>query len=100
MTTLVNVPVTVGGKEFPLGGYTIFLVPSEKQWTLIISRSTDTSGKYDEPEDLVRVPMDSGELPSSENEFSICFTHLAPGQCSMRLDLEKFRAWVVFQRKN
>ena len=42
-----------------------------------MSKSTDTSGKYDEGEDLVRVPMDYGMLPAPENEFSIYFAHVA-----------------------
>ena len=64
-----------------------------------MSKSTDTSGKYDEGEDLFRVPMESGELPSPENELSIYFAHIAPDQCSMRLDLGSSRAWVIFQEK-
>ena len=77
----------------------MFVIPSEKRWTLVVSKSTDTSGKYDEEEDLFRVPMDYGVLPSLENEFSIYFAHVAPEQCSMRLDLGKSRAWVIFQER-
>lgn len=97
LTLFLNSPVTVGGREIPLGAYTMFVIPSEKQWTLVVSKSTDTSGKYDETDDLVRVPMQYGELPEPENQFSIYFAHVAPDQCSMRLDLAKSRAWVVFQ---
>jgi Protein of unknown function (DUF2911) len=99
MTMFVNAPVTVVGKDIPIGAYTMFVIPSEKQWTLIISRSTDTSGKYDEHDDLVRVPMQYGELESPEDQFSVYFTHSAPGECGMRLDLENSRAWVTFQEK-
>lgn len=92
-------PVTLGGKELATGAYTMFVIPSDKQWTLIVSKSTDTSGKYDKEEDLVRVPMDYGVLPSLENEFSVYFAHVAADQCSMRLDLERSRAWVIFQER-
>jgi DUF2911 family protein len=57
LTLFLSSPMTVGGKELSTGAYTMFVIPSEKQWTLIVSKSTDTSGKYDEAEDLVRVPM-------------------------------------------
>jgi hypothetical protein len=70
---------------------------SLREWTLIISKSTDTSGHYNEREDLVRVPMEYGELHSAESQFSIYFAHIAPDQCSMRVDLEKVRAWVIFE---
>jgi Protein of unknown function (DUF2911) len=99
LTLFLNSPVTIGGKELVTGAYTMFVVPSEKQWTLIVSKSTDTSGGYDEGEDLVRVPMEHGELTTPENEFSIYFAHVAPDRCSMRLDLGSARAWVIFQEK-
>lgn len=69
-------------------------------WTwLDISRSTDTSGRYNEDQDLARVPMQWGELSSAESTFSIYFAHVAPDQCAMRLDLNKTRAWVDFRNK-
>jgi len=43
--------------------------------------------------------MQLGELPSPESQFSVYFAHVAPDQCSMRLDLDKARAWVVIQEK-
>lgn len=97
MTMFLNHPITVEGKQVPIGAYTLFIIPAENKWTLIISRSTDTSGKYDERQDLLRVPMQWGQLSNPEKAFSIYFAHLAPGQCTMRLDLEKTRAWVDFQ---
>lgn len=97
MIMFLNHPITVDGKQIPVGAYTMFVIPAENKWTLIISRSTDTSGKYDEHQDLVRVPMQWGELSSPESTFSIYFAHLAPGQCTMRVDLNKTRAWIDFQ---
>ncbi len=99
MTMFTNTPVTVAGKDLPVAAYTLFAIPDQKKWTLIISKSTDTSGKYDESDDLARVPMQFGELPSPESEFSVYFAHVAPDQCSMRLDLDNVRAWVVIQEK-
>ena len=99
MTMFLNHPIAVDGTEIPVGAYTMFVIPAQNKWTLIISRSTDMSGKYDERQDRVRVPMQWGELSSPESTFSIYFAHLAPGQCTMRLDLQKTRAWVDFQIK-
>lgn len=63
LTLFTNTPVSVGGEQLADGAYTMFIVPREKSWTLIISTSTDTSGKYDKNDDLARIPMDFGELP-------------------------------------
>jgi hypothetical protein len=99
MTLFTNTPVQIGSRNLAIGAYTIFVIPTAKQWTLIISKSTDTSGAYDEQQDLVRVPMESGELPSPEAEFRVSFAHIAPDQCSIRLDLDKYGHFAVFQKK-
>ena len=99
LTLFTNTPVNVGGKELPDGAYTMFIIPQEKSWTLVISKSTETSGKYDKASDLARIPMDFGELPQPEPEFSAYFAQTGTNQCNLRLDMGKDRAWVVFQRK-
>ncbi len=83
----------------PIGAYTLFVIPTSKQWTLIVSKSTDMTGAYDEQQDLLRIPMDSGELPSPEPDFSVAFEHVAPGQCNLRLDLDKTGHFVPFQKR-
>jgi hypothetical protein len=77
----------------------MFIVPEEKSWTLVISKSTDTSGKYDEAQDLARIPMEFGKLPEAEPAFTAYFAHVAPDECNLRLDLENARAWVAFKLK-
>ena len=94
MTMFANTPVSVGGTEVPVGAYTLFVIPDQKTWTLVVSRSTDTSGKYDEKKDFARIPMQCGTLMEVEPQFTVYFAHTAPDQCSMRLDLEKSRAWI------
>lgn len=99
LTLLTNTPVEIGGKTLPMGGYTMFILPTPKQWILVVSRSTDTSGKYDERDDIVRVPLDSGELPSPQSELSVSFGHVAPDQCNIRLDLDKTGNFTSFQKR-
>ncbi|HEY5174105.1 MAG TPA: DUF2911 domain-containing protein [Terriglobales bacterium] len=99
LTLFTNSPVEIGGKVLPVGAYTMFVLPTPKQWTLIISKSTDLTGRYDEQQDLVRVAMESGELSTPELEFKASFAHVAPDQCSLRLDLAKVGNWATFQRK-
>src|SRR3984893_9129917 len=59
-TTFVTTSdITVGGKAVPAGKYTIFALPSEDKWTLIISKKTGEWGTaYPGPEnDLARIDM-------------------------------------------
>jgi len=99
MTLFTDTPVQVGARNLPMGAYTLFVIPTAKQWTLIVSKSTDTSGAYDEQQDLVRVPMESGELPSPEPQLNVAFEHVAPGQCNLRVDLDKNGHFVPFQKR-
>jgi hypothetical protein len=99
LTLFTNTPVSIGGKDLADGAYTMFIIPQEKSWTLIISKNTDTSGKYDQRGDLARIPMEFGRLPQAEPEFTAYFAQMATNQCNLRLDLDRARAWVVFQRK-
>ena len=99
MTMFTNTPVQVGSRELPIGAYTLFVVPNSKQWTLIVSKSTDTSGAYDQAQDLVRVPMDNGELPSPEDSLNVSFAHVSPQQCNIRIDVEKFGHFAEFHQK-
>jgi len=99
MTLFTNTPTQLGSRMLPIGAYTMFVIPNSKQWTLIVSKSTDMSGAYNEQDDLVRVPMDSGELPNPEAGLSVSFAHAAPGQCNVRIDLDKYGHFVTFEEK-
>ncbi len=99
MTLFTNTTVQVGSQVLPVGAYTVFVVPASKQWTIIVSKSTDMSGAHNDQDDLVRAPMDSGELPNPETNLSVGFEHAGPGQCNLRLDLDKFGHFVTFREK-
>ena len=99
MTLFVNAPVSLEGRSLSLGAYTMFVIPSGKKWKLIVSKSTDTSGKYDEKDDIVRATMDTGELPHAVNQFSVFFGHIAPNQCALRFELDKVGASTIFDAK-
>jgi len=99
MTLFANTAVQIGDRTVPIGAYTMFLIPNAKQWTLIISKSTQTTGSYDDQQDMVRLQMETGELPSPEPEFRVSFAHIAPDQCSIRVDMDKYGHFAVFQEK-
>ena len=98
ITLFTNVRVRLGPMELPIGAYTMFVIPNVKQWTLIVSKSTNITGNYDESQDLIRVPMDAGELPTPETSLAASFEH-GPDQCTFRLDLEKYGHFVTFQKR-
>lgn len=97
MILFANAPLKVGSTMLSPGAYTVFLIPSEKQWTLVVSKSTDVTGRYEQQDDLARVPMDRAELPSPEENFKAVFVHVAPTQCNLRVYLHRSAVWVGFQ---
>lgn len=99
ITLFTNTPVEIGSQKLPIGAYTMFLIPESKQWTLIVSKSTEMSGTYNEKDDVARVPMESGELPSPESSLNISFGHIAKDQCAIRVSVERQGHFTTFQAK-
>jgi Protein of unknown function (DUF2911) len=99
MTLLTNTPLSINGTQLSPGGYTAYLIPERKQWTFIVSKNTNPTAKYDKSQDLVRAPMETGQLPSPEPEFSVYFAHTGPKECTMRVDLADVRATLSVEQR-
>jgi hypothetical protein len=95
-----NVDVTVGGKNVPAGRYTIFTLPTQTKWTLIVSKKIGEWGiPYPGAQyDFARIEMKVSKLPSPLENFTISFDQ--PGtSCTMKLDWETTRAAVDISEK-
>src|SRR5437868_142834 len=91
---------TIGGKDIPAGSYTMFTIPNQDKWTLIISKKTGEWGiPYPgEGEDLARVDMSVSKTPAPVENFTISF-HEMGNACHMYLDWENTRATVEMTEK-
>ncbi len=99
-TFVTSADVEVGGKTVPAGSYTIFTVPNQDKWTLIINKKTGEWGipyKY-ESDELARVDMKVSKLPSPLENFTISYDKSANG-CTMHIDWESTRASVDIKAK-
>jgi hypothetical protein len=98
-TFVTNAPVAVQQKLVPAGSYTIFTLPTQNKWTLIISKETGEWGiPYPgEKSDFARVDMQVAKLPSRLENFTISFDK--GDRCTMRLDWETTRASVDITEK-
>jgi hypothetical protein len=91
--------LTIGGKDIPGGSYTMFTVPNQDKWTLIISKKTGEWGiPYPEGEDLVRADMSVSKTSGPVENFSISFHEMGTG-CHMYLDWENTRATIEITEK-
>jgi hypothetical protein len=62
----------IGNLHVPAGTYTLYSIPGEKEWTLIVNKQTGQSGSsYDEQQDLGRVKMSVKTLPNTVETFVI-----------------------------
>jgi hypothetical protein len=80
--------VTIAGKKVPKGRYTLYAIPTEAQWTIILNRDTDTWGAfvYDEKKDVLRTDVPVKTLPVPVDAFSINFNKTGKG-------MDLFIAW-------
>ena len=87
--------LTVGGKAVPAGKYTIFAIPAEDKWTLVISKKTGEWGTaYPGPDnDLARIDMKVSKTSSPVENFTIAFDQKG-NACTMRLEWENTQASV------
>jgi len=82
-----NKDLTIAGKELKAGKYGFFVIPNDKQWTIIFNSNWDQHGKdeYDEKEDVLRfkvTPMISEDI-QEHLEYTIEKTSDTSGNISM-----------------
>ncbi len=64
----------IGDVMVPAGSYTLYTIPSQTDWKLIINKQTGQWGtQYDQSQDLARIPMVRESLPKPQEVMSISF---------------------------
>jgi hypothetical protein len=63
----------IGSLHVPKGTYSLFTIPGEKEWTLILNKEADQWGayKYDQSKDLGRVKMTARKLDKPVEQLTI-----------------------------
>jgi hypothetical protein len=99
LTLFTQVALTLNGREIPVGAYSLYVIPGKKEWTLIVNKNVTDAGRYDEKQDVVRAPMELGEVNSPPKQLQASFAHSAPKVCGIRLYYEKTGAFADFGEK-
>ena len=90
----------IGGATVPAGSYTLYTLPGENAWQLIINKQTGQWGtQYDQGQDLARVPMKVGQLPSGLEIFTISLDKTGARTATLKLDWENTTASVNISEK-
>jgi hypothetical protein len=83
------VDLEIGGVKVPAGSYTIYTLPSETTWKLIINKQTGQWGtEYDETQDLARIDLVKSALASPLEQFTIEFVKKGPDSADLILEWE------------
>jgi hypothetical protein len=86
--------LVIGGHRVPAGSYTIWTIPGEQSWHLILNKQTGQWGTvYNASQDLVHIPMTVETLADPVDRFTIAL--VPTGDASrLMLDWDRTRAAV------
>ena len=90
----------IGGTTVPAGSYTLFTLPTESGWKLIVNKQTGQWGtKYDEKQDLARIPMQVAKTSKTVDPFAISFDKKSETEAVLHLAWETTDASVPVKLK-
>jgi Protein of unknown function (DUF2911) len=92
--------LTIGGASVPAGSYTLYSIPTETGWKLIINKQTGQWGTdYDEKDDLARVDMKVANDATPTEQFTISFDKTGASAATLKLDWANTTASVGVSEK-
>ncbi|HEX5284389.1 MAG TPA: DUF2911 domain-containing protein [Bryocella sp.] len=90
--------IKIGDLNVPAGKYTLYTLPAESGWHLIINKQTGQWGtEYHQDQDLGRVPMRSRTLTSPQEDMSISFEHTTNNSTELHVRWETSDEWVKIE---
>jgi hypothetical protein len=100
--TTLETPVAlrIGNIDVPAGQYTLWTLPSEGTWKLIINKQTGQWGTdYNADQDLARVEMQKTSLAQPVEQFLISWDKTGASRADLVLAWEKTRVWVPVEAR-
>jgi hypothetical protein len=90
----------IGGATVPAGSYTLYTIPGESGWKLIINKQTGQWGTdYDEKQDLARVDMKVAKNATPTEQFTISLDKTGANSATLKLDWADTAASVAVAEK-
>lgn len=88
----------LGDSLIPRGSYTLYTMPSDKQWKIMINKQTGQWGTVYTPElDLIRLPLQKKMLKDPVDKFKITLEKNGNGSGVMKLTWEKTQLSINFR---
>lgn len=94
--------VIIGGKKIPAGSYSLYTIPGQKEWTVIINKNTGNWGAsgFEEKDDLVRVKVPAEKLNRPVETFTIAVENITPTSSDITLAWETTKISVPVKADN
>jgi hypothetical protein len=95
-------PVKLNGADVPAGTYSLFTIPGETEWTVILNKTVKQWGafKYDEKADFVRVKATPVTLAEPVETFTIDINDIRDDSATLNLIWDKTRVPVKLTVEN
>ena len=88
--------LNVGGTKIPAGKYTLYTLPAEAGWKLIINKQTGQWGtEYDQAQDLARIDLQASKTEQLVEQFTISFKKSGDNSADLILEWENTRLTVA-----
>jgi hypothetical protein len=100
--TMLSTPVdlNIGGTIVPAGKYTLWTLPAEGTWKLIINKQTGQWGtEYHQDQDLARVDMQKSKTSQPVEEFTISWKKKGADSADLVMEWETTRVSVPVTAK-
>ena len=96
-----NFDMTMGGQTVPKGLFTLWTLPSQNGWKIIINKQTGQWGtNYDERQDFTRFDATVEQLPAPVDTFTVALEKSGPVSGRLILSWENTRVWVPFEKND
>ena len=91
--------LTINHVDLAPGAYSVWLIPDKKNWTFVVNKNVKPDSAYDEAQDLVREPMEIGQLSDPVKQADLGFAHSSAKQCNLRVYYGRIGAWAEITEK-
>jgi hypothetical protein len=100
-TTLkTSAALEIGGALVPAGTYTLYTLPGEKAWRLIINKQTGQWGtQYDQAQDLARVDLKIEATAAPVEQFTITLAGTGAAAGLLTMEWESTKLTIPFNVK-
>ena len=92
--------VKIGDKKVEKGRYTLYAIPAEDNWTIILNKDNDTWGafKYDEQKDVLRTAVPVQKLTEGVEALAMTFEKSDSG-CNLIIAWDNIKAILPISLK-